>query len=68
MFAVIHKQPLRICVDGKAGRGKTFLVNVICDNIRSRGLIVLLTAMAAFAAQLYPGGRTTHSAFKVSYY
>jgi hypothetical protein len=30
------------------------------------GRIVIPTATSAFAAQLYPGGRTTHSAFKVS--
>lgn len=65
LFAVTRKQPLRIFVDGKAGRGKTFMVNAICNKIRSLGLIVLPTATAAFAAQLYPGGRTTHSAFKV---
>ncbi|KAJ6611585.1 hypothetical protein B0H10DRAFT_1809232, partial [Mycena sp. CBHHK59/15] len=50
-------------VDGKAGRRKTTLVNVLCDMLRSMGRIVILTATAAFAAQLYPGGGTTHSAF-----
>ena len=63
--AVHCQQPLRIFVDGKAGRSKKFLINTICEYIRSQGHIVLPTATAAFAAQLYPGGRTTHSAFKV---
>ena len=53
-------------IDGKAGRGKTVLVNAICDMVRSLNKIVLPTATSAFAAQLYPGGRTTHSTFKVS--
>jgi hypothetical protein len=64
--AVIEEQSLHIFVDGKAGTGKTYLVNMICNKIRSLGRIVLPTAIAAFAAQHYAGGRTTHSAFKVS--
>ena len=55
---------LYIFVDGKARTGKTHLLNVICDKVRSLRRIVLPTAAAAFAAQHYRGGRTTHSAFK----
>lgn len=65
MDAVRNDRPLCLFIDGKAGRGKTFLVNAICDAVRSTGRIVIPTATSAFAAQLYPGGRTTHSAFKV---
>lgn len=65
MDAVVNREPLCAFVDGKAGRGKTTLVNVICDQVRSMARIAIPTATAAFAAQLYPGGRTTHSAFKV---
>ena len=67
MDAVMHKRSLCAFVDGKAGRGKTFLVNTICNKLRSEGHIVLPTATSAFAAQLYPGGKTTHSVFKVSF-
>src|ERR1700683_2795142 len=63
--AVIEVLPLHIFIDGKAGTGKTFLVQTICDKIRSLGHIVLPTATSAFAAQHYKGGRTTHSTFKV---
>lgn len=63
--AAINYQPLLAFVDGKAGRGKTYLVNAVCDKLRSLGRIVLPTATSAFAAHLYPGGRTTHSTFKV---
>lgn len=63
--AVQYQQPLYLFVDGKAGRGKTFLMNTLADHLRSHGLIILPTAIAAFAAQLYRGGRTTHSTFKV---
>lgn len=64
--AVAHHQPLYLFIDGKAGRGKTFLLNTICDAVRATGLIVIPTATSAFAAQLYPGGRTAHSVFKAS--
>ena len=63
--AVQHGHPLCIFIDGKAGRGKTYLVNSLCSQVRGHGKIVLATATSAFAAQLYPGGRTTHSTFKV---
>lgn len=63
--ALDNHEPLQLFVDGKAGRGKTFLVNAICSYIRSRGKIVIPTATSAHAARLYTGGRTTHSAFKV---
>ena len=63
--AVVENQPLLMFIDGKAGTGKTYLIQTICDKIRSLGRIVLPTATPAFAAQHYDGGRTTHSAFKV---
>lgn len=63
--AVQQCQPLCIFIDGKAGRGKTFLVNALCSQARGHEKIVLATATSAFAAQLYPGGRTAHSTFKV---
>ena len=37
MSAVLNGESLLAFVDGKAGRGKTFLVNAICDNVRSLG-------------------------------
>lgn len=63
--AAVQQRPLLLFIDGKAGRGKTFLVNAICDRLRGMGKIVVATATSASAAQLYPGGRTAHSAFKV---
>lgn len=66
LSAIIQNRPLCAFVDGKAGRGKTTLVIALCDKVRSMGRIAIPTATAAFAAQIYPGGRTTHSAFKVS--
>jgi len=63
--AVLQDQPLRLFIDGKAGTGKTTILRALCDAVRGLGRIILPTATSAFAAQLYDGGRTTHSTFKV---
>ena len=63
--AVQQNLPLCLFIDGKAGCGKTYLVNTLCSQVQGHEKIVLATATSAFAAQLYPGGRTTHSTFKV---
>jgi DNA replication protein DnaC len=65
LSAVEQNQPFCAFIDGKAGRGKTTLVVALCNKLRAMHKIVIPTATSAFAAQLYPGGRTTHSAFKV---
>ncbi|KAH8144382.1 uncharacterized protein LAJ45_11628 [Morchella importuna] len=52
-------------IQGPAGTGKTFLYNVICNHLRSQGKIVLCVASSGIAAQLLPGGRTSHSRFKI---
>ena len=64
--AILNNEPLLTFVDGKAGCGKTFLVNTLCTWVRAVGRIALPTTTSAFAAQLYPGGRTAHSTFGVS--
>ena len=66
IYAIDDNQGLCQFIDGKAGRGKTILVNALCDRLRAQHQIVLATATSAFAAQQYAGGRTTHSTFKVS--
>jgi hypothetical protein len=68
MNAVQYELPLQLFIDGKAGRGKTFLLKAICDKLQALGKIILPTATSAFAAQMYAGGRTTHSAFKVFFF
>ncbi|EAU89145.1 helicase-like protein [Coprinopsis cinerea okayama7 len=65
LSAVMDQRPLRLFVDGKAGTGKTTVVRALCNRLRSMRRVVLPTATPAFAAQLYEGGRTTHSTFKV---
>nr|VWP00470.1 Ubiquitin carboxyl-terminal hydrolase 7 [Ganoderma boninense] len=65
LSAAHNNTPLLVFIDGPSGTGKTFVVNALCDFVRSLGLIVLATATSAYAAQLLPGGRTTHSTFKI---
>jgi ATP-dependent DNA helicase PIF1 len=67
IMAVINDDPLLLFIDGKAGVGKTYLINAVCDKLRLINIIVLPTATSAYATQLYQGGRTTHSTFKISF-
>ena len=64
--AVNNATSLCVFLDGKAGTGKTHVIRAICSQLRALQKIVIATATSAFAAQLYDGGRTTHSAFRVS--
>ncbi|KAH7679123.1 DNA helicase protein [Dioscorea alata] len=52
-------------VYGHGGTEKTFLWNTIISKIRSEGKIVLVVASSGIASLLLPGGRTTHSRFKI---
>ena len=52
-------------VDGKAGQGKTFLVNTICNQIRGQGQIACITGSTALSVTLYERGRTAHSMFGI---
>ena len=61
-------QQVLLFIDGHAGQGETFLINAICYYLCSQSLIVLTTTTSAFAAQLYPEGRTTHSTYKVYFH
>jgi len=47
------------------GTGETFLLNLLLADVRSQRNIILATASSGIAATLMPGGRTTHSAFKL---
>ncbi|KIJ48532.1 hypothetical protein M422DRAFT_112442, partial [Sphaerobolus stellatus SS14] len=50
--AVQEGIPLFAFIDGKAGRGKTFLIDAIISYVRSIGKIAIVTATSAFAALL----------------
>jgi hypothetical protein len=52
--------PPPIHADGRAGRGKTYVLYPIIGALRKINEIVLLSASSAFAAKNYPGGCTAH--------
>jgi hypothetical protein len=52
-------------IEGKPGRGKTYLVDALAARLRGQGLIVLLVGTTALAATLYEAGRTGHNLFRI---
>jgi hypothetical protein len=52
-------------LDGPAGTGKTFLYNSLCATLRAENKIVICVASSGLAALLLPGGKTSHSVFKI---
>lgn len=52
-------------LDAPGGTGKTFLINLLLSNIRSKCNIVIAVASSGIAATLLDNGRTAHSAFKL---
>ena len=55
----------RFFLQGPAGTGKTFLYRSLCGTLRAQGKIVLCIASSGIAAQLLPGGITSHSRFRI---
>ena len=53
-------------LDAPGGKGKTYLLNVFLDKIRSQGDIALAVASSGIAATLLSGGKTAHSVFKLT--
>uniref|UniRef100_A0A453JKG8 ATP-dependent DNA helicase n=1 Tax=Aegilops tauschii subsp. strangulata TaxID=200361 RepID=A0A453JKG8_AEGTS len=52
-------------VDGPGGTGKTFLYRALLAVVRGQKKIAIATATSGVAASIMPGGRTTHSRFKI---
>ncbi|KAK6144351.1 hypothetical protein DH2020_021171 [Rehmannia glutinosa] len=50
---------------GPGRTGKIFLYRALLAHLRSKGLIALATATSGVAPAIMPGGRTTHSRFKI---
>ena len=59
--SVVMKLGRAICLNAAGGTGKTYLVNLILNKIRSCGGIALATAMSGIASKLLHNGRTLHS-------
>ena len=47
------------------GTGKTFLYRILCKHFRAQGRIVICVSSSGIAAELFPGGRTSHSRFQI---
>jgi hypothetical protein len=62
---VLSNKPGFFFVSGYGGTGKTFLWNTIITYIRAHKKIVLSVASSGVASLLLPGGRTTHSRFRI---
>ncbi|RCV32730.1 hypothetical protein SETIT_7G026900v2 [Setaria italica] len=54
-----------ICDHVMKGKGQTYLYKVLLAKVRSLDLIAIATATSSIAASIMPGGRTTHSRFKI---
>ena len=52
-------------LQGAGSTGKTFLYTVLCHHFRAQGKIVLYVASSGIAAELLPGGQTSHSRFQI---
>jgi hypothetical protein len=52
-------------IDGPGGTGKIFLYRALLGTVRSQDKIAITTATPGVTASIMPGGRTTHSRFKI---
>ncbi|AQK52684.1 hypothetical protein ZEAMMB73_Zm00001d050541 [Zea mays] len=65
MSAVDTDQGGLFFVDGPGGTGKTYLYRVLLATLRNQGKIAVATTTSGVEASIMPGGRTTHSRFKI---
>ncbi|OBZ89403.1 hypothetical protein A0J61_02534 [Choanephora cucurbitarum] len=52
-------------LQGPAGTGKTLVYNTLCHYFRRQRRVVVRIASSGIASLLLPGGRTSHSRFKI---
>lgn len=65
LSSVTNSQGRLFFLHGPAGTGKTFTYKALCYALRAQSKIVLCVASSGIAALLLPGGRTSHSRFKI---
>lgn len=58
-------QPSCVFLDGRAGRGKSFVLETFVFWCRSQQWVVLIVGSTALSVLLYTRGRTAHSTFSV---
>ncbi|XP_076065254.1 uncharacterized protein LOC143039266 [Oratosquilla oratoria] len=54
-----------IFVNAAGGTGKSFVLNMLLDSVRSQSKIALAVASSGIAATVLKGGRTAHNIFKI---
>ncbi|XP_076049334.1 ATP-dependent DNA helicase Pif1-like [Oratosquilla oratoria] len=54
-----------IFLNASGGTGKSFVLNMLLDSVRSQGKIALAVASSGIAATVLHGGRTAHNMFKI---
>ncbi|XP_076062380.1 ATP-dependent DNA helicase Pif1-like [Oratosquilla oratoria] len=54
-----------VFVNAAGGTGKSFVLNLLLDTVRSQGEIALAVASSGIAATVLSGGRTAHNMFKI---
>ncbi|XP_076066073.1 uncharacterized protein LOC143039717 [Oratosquilla oratoria] len=54
-----------VFVNAAGGTGKSFILNLLLETVRSRGHIALAVASSGIAATVLCGGRTAHNMFKI---
>ncbi|XP_075478866.1 uncharacterized protein LOC142519724 [Primulina tabacum] len=65
LYHVCNNLSSAFFIDGPGGTGKTFLYRALLATIRSNGDIAIATATSGVVASLLPGGRASHSRFKI---
>ncbi|XP_076036868.1 uncharacterized protein LOC143022510 [Oratosquilla oratoria] len=68
LFRIENAQKYRhngIFLDAPGGTGKSFVLNILLDTVRSQGKIALAVASSGIASTVLHGGRTAHNMFKI---
>jgi hypothetical protein len=52
-------------LDGRAGRGKSFVVIALCAKLRSFNLLPIITGSSALSVTMHERGRTAHATFGI---
>lgn len=59
------RQNAMFFVEGRPGRGKTFVANALASTLRAAGHIILIVGSSALCATAYKRGRTAHYMFGI---